>query len=36
MSYFNTITYDPSNVEYNTELPIYLDKSEIRDQTDFE
>ena len=25
MSYFNTLTYDPSNVSYNTELPIYLD-----------
>ena len=25
MSYFNTITYDASNVAYNTELPIYLD-----------
>ena len=25
MSYFNAITYDPSNVSYNTELPIYLD-----------
>ena len=25
MSYFNTLTYDPSNVAYNTELPIYLD-----------
>ena len=24
MSYINTITYDPSNVAYNTELPIYV------------
>lgn len=24
MSYFHTISYDPSNVKYNTEFPVYL------------